>query len=141
MGEYKVEEGLGVWVGEDGARFVSLVCASYIFTHAPKRRHQNSLPLTTNFSQKFTEPSKVISYPAGDLRRCFTKMTGLSAYTLHSNPIPQHMVQMAFCDWSHIFLKQVTKVSQHFLVILLWRFLMSPLTQCCFSMSTHIKTA
>ena len=52
-----------------------------------KGRRQNSLPLTTNFSQNVTEPSKGISYPAGDLCRCFTKLTGPCAYTLHSNPI------------------------------------------------------
>ena len=41
-----------------------------------------------NFSQKVTEPSKGISYPVGDLRRRFIKVTGPCAYTLHSNPIP-----------------------------------------------------
>ena len=54
-----------------------------------KRNGHMSLPLTTNFSQKFTEPSKVISYPVGDICRRFTKLTGPSAYTLHSNLIPQ----------------------------------------------------
>ena len=49
---------------------------------------QNSLPLTTNFSQDGTEPSKGISYPIGDLCRRFTKLTGHCAYTLHSNLIP-----------------------------------------------------
>ena len=53
-----------------------------------KGRHQNSLPLTTNVSQNVTEPSEGISYPVGDLCRRFTKLTGSSAYTLHSNPIP-----------------------------------------------------
>ena len=53
-----------------------------------KGRHQNSLPLTTNVSQKLTQPSKGISYPVGDLCRCFTKLTGSSAYTLHSNLLP-----------------------------------------------------
>ena len=53
-----------------------------------KGRHQNSLPLTTNFSQKLTQPSKGISYPVGDLCRYFTKWTLHSAYTLHSIPIP-----------------------------------------------------
>ena len=38
------------------------------------------------------------------------------------------MVQMAFCDWSHKFHKQVTNVSQHVFVILLWEILMSPLS-------------
>ena len=32
-----------------------------------KGRHNNSLPLTTNFSQNVTEPSKGVSYPVGDL--------------------------------------------------------------------------
>ena len=51
-------------------------------------RRQNSLPLTTNFSQNVTEPSKGISYPVYDLCRCLTKLTGFYAYTLNSNPIP-----------------------------------------------------
>ena len=53
-----------------------------------KGRRQNSLPLTTNFSQNVTEPSKEISYPVDDLCRHFTKLTWPCAYTLHSNPIP-----------------------------------------------------
>ena len=40
---------------------------------------------------------------------------------------PQQMVQMAFCDLSHTFHKQVTNVSQHAFVILLWGILTSPL--------------
>ena len=52
-----------------------------------KGRRQHSLSLTTNFSQNVTEPFKGISYPVGDLCRRFTKLTGSSAYTLHSNPI------------------------------------------------------
>ena len=51
-------------------------------------RCQNSVPLTTNFSQIVTESSKGISYPVGDLCRRFTKLTGPFAYTSHSNPIP-----------------------------------------------------
>ena len=39
----------------------------------------------------------------------------------------QQMVQMAFCDLSYTFHKQVTTVSQHVFVILLRRILMSPL--------------
>ena len=31
---------------------------------------------------------KGISYPVGDLCQYFTKLTGSSAYILHSNPIP-----------------------------------------------------
>ena len=68
------------------------------------------------------------SYPVCDLCRHFTKLTGPCAYTLHSNPIPQQMVQMAFCALSHTFHEQVTNVSQHVLVILLWGILTSPLT-------------
>ena len=48
----------------------------------------------------------------------FQKMTGPYADTIHTNP--QQMVQMAFCDLSHTFHKQVTNVSQHVFVILLW---------------------
>ena len=40
---------------------------------------------------------------------------------------PQQMVQMAFCDLSHIFHKQVTNVSQYVFVILLWGILTSAL--------------
>ena len=53
-----------------------------------KGRHQNSPPLTKNFQQKLTQPSKGISYPVGELCRHFTKCTLPSAYTLHNNPIP-----------------------------------------------------
>ena len=52
-------------------------------------RLQNSFPLTKNFSQKLTQPSKGISYPVGDFCRRFTKWTLPSAYTLHSNAIPE----------------------------------------------------
>ena len=38
------------------------------------------------------------------------------------------MVQMAFCDLLHTFHKQVTSVSQHVFVILLWGILKFPLT-------------
>ena len=38
---------------------------------------------------------------------------------------PQQIVQMAFCDLSHTVHKQVTNVSQHVFVILLWRILTS----------------
>ena len=40
-----------------------------------------------NFT-KFADPSRGISYQVGDLCRRFTQFTGLSADTLHSNPIP-----------------------------------------------------
>ena len=93
------------------------------------KKTQCSFPLTTNFSQNVTEPSKEISYPVGDLSRSLTKLTGPCAYILHSNPIPQQMVQMAFCDLSHTFHKQVTNVSQHVSVILLWGILTSPLRE------------
>ena len=75
----------------------------------------------------FTQPSKGISYLVGDLHRCFTKLTWPSSCTLQSNPIPPHMVHMAFCDLSHTFHKQVTNISQHVFVILLYGILMSPL--------------
>ena len=65
-----------------------------------KGRHQNSLLLTINFSHNFTQPSEGISYPVGDLCRCFTKWTLPIVYTLHSDPIP---VQLYY--------KQVTSVS------------------------------
>ena len=42
---------------------------------------------------------------------------------------PKQMVQMAFCDLSHTHHKQVTKVSQHVFVILLWGILTSPLRE------------
>ena len=63
-----------------------------------KGRCQDSLPLTTTFSQKFTKPSKGINYPASDICRCFTKLTGPSAYTLYTVVIqyPKQMVQMTF---------------------------------------------
>ena len=48
------------------------------------------------------------------------------------------MVQMAFCDLLHTFHKQVTNVSQHVFVILLWGILMSPLSQTDGAGSTHV---
>ena len=80
-----------------------------------KGRRHNSLPLTTKFSQKFTESSKGISYPVDDLCRCFTKLTGPSSYRYIVIRHPQQMVQMAFCDLLHTFHKQVTNVSTMFL--------------------------
>ena len=88
--------------------------------HIDIGRRQNSLPLSTNLSQKLTQPSTGISYPVSDLCRHYTKLTLPSAYTLH-------IVQMAFYDLSHTFHKQVTNVSQHVFVILLWGILTSPL--------------
>ena len=79
----------GVKLGRRGQVSFLQVLRNYHITIFPyKGRRQNSLPLTTNFSQNVTEPSKGISYPVGDLCRCFTKLTGSCAYTLHSNPIP-----------------------------------------------------
>ena len=66
-----------------------------------KGKHQNSLPLTTDFSQNVSEPSKGISYLVGELCQRFTKLTGRSAHTLQCSPILQQMVQMAFCDLLH----------------------------------------
>ena len=68
-------------------------------------RHQNSLPLTTNLSQKLTQPSKGISSPVGDLCRHFTIQTFPPAYTLHSNQIPQ-------TDGTNGFLGLVAYISQ-----------------------------
>ena len=68
-----------------------------------------------------------LTIPVGDLCRGFTKLARPSAHTLHSNLIPQQIVQMALCDLSHTFHKQVSNVSQHVFVILLWGILMSPL--------------
>ena len=80
----------------------------------------NSLPLTTNFSQNVTEPSKGISYQVSDLCRGFIKLTGRGAYTLYIViRCPKQMVQISFCDLLHTFYKQVTSVSQHVFVILL----------------------
>ena len=72
-----------------------------------------------------TEPLKGISYLVGDLWRRFTKLTRPSVYILLSNPIPQHMVQMVFCDLLHTFNKQLTTVSQHVFVIHEWGILKS----------------
>ena len=41
------------------------------------------------------------------------------------NPMPPYI---AFCDLSHTFHKQVTNVSEHVFVILLWGILTSPLS-------------
>ena len=71
----------------------------------------------------------VTQSPVGDLCRRFTKLTGPCAHTLHSNPIPPIMVQAAFCDLLHTLHKQVTNVSKHVFVILLWGILTSPLTR------------
>ena len=99
----------------------------YLITNVLKRewRRQNSLPLTTNFSQKLTQPSKGISYPVGDLYRRFTKLTLPCAYTLHSNPIP---LTDGTKGLLHTFHKEVTNFSQHVFVILLLGILMSPLS-------------
>ena len=68
---------------------------TYVFVHNEKYypryskgRRQNSLPLTTNFSQKLTQPSKGISYPVGDLAD--VSQNKLCPLPIHhySNPIP-----------------------------------------------------
>ena len=48
------------------------------------------------------------------------------------------MGQMAFCDLSHTFHKQVINVSQHVFVILLWGILTSPLNVRVFSGRPYI---
>ena len=85
-------------------------------------------PLTTNFSHKFTQPSKRISYPVGNLCRYFPKLKTLPIHYIVIR-YPQQMVQMVFCDLSHTF-HNVTNVSQHVFVILLSEVLTSPLTWC-----------
>ena len=61
---------------------------NYSGTNCPISMEKRGDVNTTNFSQNVREPSKAISYPVGDLCRCFTKLTGPCAYTLHSNLIP-----------------------------------------------------
>ena len=54
----------------------------------------------------------------------------LSPPTAH-NMVVQYtlrMVQMAFCDLPHTFHKQVTNVSQHVFVIILWGIFTSPVS-------------
>ena len=96
---------------------------------AAKGRRQNSPSLTTNLSQNVTEPSMGISYPVGNLCQRFTKR--FTKLPMHYIVIgyPQQMVQMAFCDLSHTFHKQVTNVSQHVFAILLWGMLCLPFKQ------------
>ena len=97
-----------------------------------KGRHQNSLPLTTNFSQKLTQPSKGISYPVGDLCRRFTKQTLPSAYTLHSNPLPpKRWYKWLFVTCRIHITNRSPMFHQHGFVILLWGILMSPLRPAC----------
>ena len=74
--------GVGVGGGYLISNMPGCVCSNVL------GRHQNSLPLTTNLSQKLTQPSKGISYPVGDLHRRFTEQTLPSTCTLHGNPIP-----------------------------------------------------
>ena len=50
-----------------------------LITKIDKGRHQNSLPLITNYSQKFTQQYKWISL-VGDLCRHFTKLAWPSVY-------------------------------------------------------------
>ena len=49
------------------------------------------------------------------------------------------MVQMAFCDFSHTFHKQLTNVSQHVFVILLVGILVSPLSLKSFAVSRWVQ--
>ena len=106
---------------------VVLSLARFTLSYNEPGRHQNSLPLTTNFSQKLTQPSK------GSVTQLVT-FADVSQNSLCPLPIhyiviryPQQMVQMAFCDLSHTYHKQVTNVSPACFVILLWVILMSPL--------------
>ena len=75
------------------------VCGLYvgILTSSLIVRGDNFVPPTTNLSQKFTELSKGISYPAGEISRRFTKLTGLFVYTLHSNQTPLKDGTNVFC--------------------------------------------
>ena len=104
---YKVREG----VKSNKSHDATLKYKSADEFLVPQGRRQNSLPLSTNFSHNVTEPSTGISYPIGDLCQRFTKLTRPCAYTLHSSPIPQQMLQMAFFDLLHTFHKQVTNLS------------------------------
>ena len=83
--------------------------------------------LTTNVSQMFPESSRPINYPVGDLNRLFRKLTGPCDYTLHSNPIPQQMLQNGLCGLFHMFHKQVPDVSQHVFVTVHFGILTPPL--------------
>ena len=73
-------------------------------------RYQNSLPLTTNFSQKLTQPSKGITQM---VTFADVPQNGLCPLPIHYIEIryPKQMGQMAFCDLSHTYHKQVTNIS------------------------------
>ena len=90
---------------------VALSLARFTSSYNEPGRHQNSLPLTTNLSQKLTQPSKGISYPVGD--HCSDSQNRLCPLPIHYIVIryPQQMVQMAFCDLLHTYHKQVANVS------------------------------
>ena len=60
----------------------------------------------------------------------FTNILELTGHIHHSNPIPQTDAKFSIFDLSRTFHKQVTSVSQHVFVVLLWRILMSPLGLC-----------
>ena len=62
----------------------------------------------------FRETSK---FPPSNLPLTFHKTVPIHYIV---NRYPQQMVQMPFCELSHIFHKQITNVSQHLFVILLW---------------------
>ena len=75
---------------------MSITISIYNTVNGGKGRHQNSLPITTNFSQKFTQPSNGISYPIGDL--CDVSQNSRVPVPIHYTVIryPKQMVQMAF---------------------------------------------
>ena len=108
-------------------RFLKSTCDMDFSDMKIKGRRQNSLRLTTNFSQNVTEPSKGISYSVSDLCRQFTKLTGPCVYTLHSNPIPQ-------TDGTNGLLRLVAYISQTghqcfpacFCHLTVWNFDVSP---------------
>ena len=65
--------------------FYLLICCA-IRVHISIRGDVKILSLLATF-HKNTEPSEGTSYPVSDLCQCFTKLTGSSAYVLHSNLI------------------------------------------------------
>ena len=81
------------------------------FQHVGNGRRQNSLSVFTNLSQRVTELRKRISHPVGDLSRCLTKLTGPSAYPIHSFLITPTNGTNGLCDLSHTFHRQITNVS------------------------------
>ena len=76
--------------------------------HAFKGRHKNSLPPTTNFSQKLPQSLVTALVTFADVSQ-----NRLCPLPIHYIVIryPQRMVQMAFCDLLHKYHKQ--DVTQH----------------------------